>query len=623
MKQRIEKAKQQDKQAIESLIAYHTPKLTAAALSYTKSYEDAQDIVQETYMKAFQSLHQLKEPDYFSTWLYKIMIRECFAALRKKKRTLETTLALEQLQALPHEPSPTYDDLYEALQTLKPDYQTVILLHYFYDFPLVEIAALQKKPLNTIKTQLHRARQQLKKLLHASPINKQDVKTMLTQQLKAAAAQFFTIPASYELCIEDINDEGYYIEFDKQGKLLTLTQPATKHGEVKSASELQQIAAQFLTAQYPNALHYLTQTNAHKQDDRHCFKFEQLVGGLPLNQYYCLIDVTQHGQVVDFRFRGYTEQPPCIPEQLAQKEEMVATLINASWHTRLRYLTPDSYNVPRAGLYVLYESAVLHESFEAETGTPRFEHEEREEEVYVSLPAICASTPKTTEEMIGVTSSMEVIRQSNIDEDEHGIVWRDKAYKEANDKTMDSFFAARFEQTVKATFQTSTGHLKGFIWFKERNGTLDLSFEACRDIAVSFLKTYYPAYVPYVQMQVEKPSFNEAHRAFFAFPIVVDGYALAGEMFNIAINRTTGNIDVLMTPKLELDVIQSYNVAPLLPLTEAKKSLQHVDTLLAWHTDYKQEEQVEKLSYTFADQETQQSIRGIDAVTGALILSKY
>ena len=162
MTELIQKAITGDTEAIEQLVHLHKAKLIATAFSYTKNYEEAQDIVQETFLKAFQSLHQLKEPKYFSTWLYKILIRQCFSTLNQKKRTIHIQMELQKLQYFQQEQSATYDDLYEALGLLRQDYQTVILLHYFYDFKLQEIATMTSKPLNTVKIRLHRARNQLK-----------------------------------------------------------------------------------------------------------------------------------------------------------------------------------------------------------------------------------------------------------------------------------------------------------------------------------------------------------------------------------------------------------------------------------------------------------------------------
>jgi len=118
MTELIQKAITGDAEAIEQLVHLHKAKLIATAFSYTKNYEEAQDIVQETFLKAFQSLHQLKEPKYFSTWLYKILIRHCFSTLNQKKRTLHIQMELQHLQYFQQDQSAAYDDLYEALGLL-------------------------------------------------------------------------------------------------------------------------------------------------------------------------------------------------------------------------------------------------------------------------------------------------------------------------------------------------------------------------------------------------------------------------------------------------------------------------------------------------------------------------
>ncbi|OCS93765.1 sigma-70 family RNA polymerase sigma factor [Caryophanon latum] len=105
--------------------------MIATACSYTKDYMAAQDVVQETSMKAYSALYQLKEPAYFATWLYKILIRECLHYMKKEKRAAQIVVELQQLQH--DEPTPQFHALYDALGELKENYRSVLLLHYFYD----------------------------------------------------------------------------------------------------------------------------------------------------------------------------------------------------------------------------------------------------------------------------------------------------------------------------------------------------------------------------------------------------------------------------------------------------------------------------------------------------------
>lgn len=106
-------------------------------------------------------------------------------------------------------------------------------------------------------------------------------------------------------------------------------------------------------------------------------------------------------------------------------------------------------------------------SFDAVTGEDFFEQEEEEveePEVFVPMPtALPFKRAETIEAIIGVPSSMEIIRQAKIEEDQQGIVWREKDFSAENDKSMDSYIKDSFEQTVKATIKTSTNKLKCFV----------------------------------------------------------------------------------------------------------------------------------------------------------------
>ena len=141
MEHYIQQALAGDEIAIAHLTTLHKPRLLAKAYTYMKNKQDAEDIVQETFIKAFAALPQLKEPNYFATWLYKILMRESLFALKKKERTklLESEI-MQQLQLLDQENSDDYSTLHQAVASLKKDYQTAIVLHYFYDFKVFEIA---------------------------------------------------------------------------------------------------------------------------------------------------------------------------------------------------------------------------------------------------------------------------------------------------------------------------------------------------------------------------------------------------------------------------------------------------------------------------------------------------
>src|SRR5690606_11612168 len=122
-------AGQQD--AFDQLAETEKSKLFSKAYSYVGNKEDASDIVQETLLQAYKSIHQVKETKYFSTWLFKILIRQCYAFLRQRKRTLVVETELIQQQSAAQGQTGAYEFVHEALALLRKDYRTVLVLFYF------------------------------------------------------------------------------------------------------------------------------------------------------------------------------------------------------------------------------------------------------------------------------------------------------------------------------------------------------------------------------------------------------------------------------------------------------------------------------------------------------------
>ena len=424
---------------------------------------------------------------------------------------------------------------------------------------------------------------------------------MLKDQLKATALKYFTVPEQYELFIEDFehnkatfmwkekdSDEGYYVELDANGKLISLSQPAKQNNVRISVEEQERIAKQFLKAEYEEALDYLTLSTVKENENGNRFKFEQFVGDYPLAAFYCFMSISHYGEILDFNFRGYTTNPPTLPDTITPKEKILHKLFEADWELNMQYLSSEYYSVPTSGLYVIYESSIVHHTFEANKEVLPVECEYYEsKEIFAPFPNVASQSLKTAiESIIGIPHSMEIVRRSESDDNLQQIVWREKDWQVPDDKSMESFILSRFEESVKAEINTSKNQLKGFAWFKERKGNLDLTFEECRQVAAQFIATYFEEYVPYLLVKIEEPSFNNLHRATFILPISVDGYRMDGEFFMVCLNKTTGYIDMLMTPDLDISVIKSYTPPPIIDLSIAKQTLNDVDAFLQWEENY-------------------------------------
>ncbi|HDX9577818.1 TPA: sigma-70 family RNA polymerase sigma factor [Bacillus pseudomycoides] len=168
----VKKAKKGDDAAFEQLISLHQDQLYRTAYMYVQNKEDALDIVQETVYKAYVSLEQLQKPNFFLTWLTRILIHNAYQVLNEKKKVqqLEDSRECRDLRNVANRIEQNID-LQVAIGKLDENYQTVIILHYYYDLPINQIAWHMNVPEGTIKTYLHRARNSLKKLLGGSDEN--------------------------------------------------------------------------------------------------------------------------------------------------------------------------------------------------------------------------------------------------------------------------------------------------------------------------------------------------------------------------------------------------------------------------------------------------------------------
>jgi len=158
-----------DKEAFEQLLILEEEKLFYTALSYVGQKEDALDAIQEAACKAYLSVGQLKQPEFFSTWLFRILIHECYRLLKKGQKIIPYEES-ELLNRLQHEENVVVNpiDLSEAIKQLNHSQQMAIILFYYYDLPMKDISEVMEKPVSTIKTYLHRGKKQLKRELERS-----------------------------------------------------------------------------------------------------------------------------------------------------------------------------------------------------------------------------------------------------------------------------------------------------------------------------------------------------------------------------------------------------------------------------------------------------------------------
>ena len=156
--------------------------LYAAALRMTRNPADAEDVVQETYAKAYASFHQFTPGTNLKAWLYRILTNTYINSYRKKQRQPQlsdgenvedwqlaraeshTSAGLKSAEtvALEHLPD---SDVKEALQQLAPDFRLAVFLADVEGFSYKEIAEIMGTPIGTVMSRLNRGRTQMRNLL--------------------------------------------------------------------------------------------------------------------------------------------------------------------------------------------------------------------------------------------------------------------------------------------------------------------------------------------------------------------------------------------------------------------------------------------------------------------------
>lgn len=165
-----------DANAFETLVLEYEKNVYNIALRMTGNSEDAADMTQEAFIKAYNSLQSFRGDSKFSVWLYRIVSNVCLDFLRSKNRRPTVSLSVEdddgedaQLDVADESQSPellldrklTRDSVRRGLDSLLPDYRQILLLREIQGLSYDEIAQALSLEVGTVKSRIFRARKRL------------------------------------------------------------------------------------------------------------------------------------------------------------------------------------------------------------------------------------------------------------------------------------------------------------------------------------------------------------------------------------------------------------------------------------------------------------------------------
>lgn len=179
---RIKRVLKGDQSAFSDIVSHYQHSLYQVCYRMLGNKQEAEDIAQEAFVRAYMNLHTFDQKRKFSTWLYRIATNLCIDRLRKKKPdyyldaevagteglnmysqiSTDAPLPEEELEKMELQERVQYE-----ISRMPEKYRVVVVLKYIEELSLQEISEVLEMPLGTVKTRLHRGREALRKQLNS------------------------------------------------------------------------------------------------------------------------------------------------------------------------------------------------------------------------------------------------------------------------------------------------------------------------------------------------------------------------------------------------------------------------------------------------------------------------
>lgn len=167
----VEQARNGDREAFAEIAARSLVRLNAVARLILRDRVRSEDAVQDALVDAWVDLKALRDPEHFDAWLNRLLVRACYDVARRDRgrRAVELPLVAGRrvASADAQHTTATSDALERGLRRLPLEQRTVLVLAYYLDLPLADIASTLGVPIGTVKSRINRASSSLRASLEA------------------------------------------------------------------------------------------------------------------------------------------------------------------------------------------------------------------------------------------------------------------------------------------------------------------------------------------------------------------------------------------------------------------------------------------------------------------------
>jgi RNA polymerase sigma-70 factor (ECF subfamily) len=165
----VERAQHGDRDAYASIATNASHRLFAVALRILRDHDAARDALQTTLVEIWRDLPDLRDPERFEAWSYRLVVNACNAAQRRARRTIAAAESLPSSVSVGDSQSQVAlrDELERAFMRLTVDQRAVLVLQYYQDLSVAEIATSLGVSPGTVKSRLHAARRVMRAAIDA------------------------------------------------------------------------------------------------------------------------------------------------------------------------------------------------------------------------------------------------------------------------------------------------------------------------------------------------------------------------------------------------------------------------------------------------------------------------